>query len=276
MVVAFACLTAAALPPALAWKSEMQAIATIRRFASSACSDFHISLLPALCQAAAGAQQPDVYKEAVGAAVQALISGEGPGASATLPPGQEAALLLAQVQAIDACLKAARAQAVSAAGPADSGTAALLSELTAAVKLAAQRVKQLGWRAFAGGEDGSAAVQALCAIAYNQLLAAQHSGAHEHAVALATAMVSLLPLVDRHLLNDEVSGAEGQAKVRSRWTDAAAVGFEPLAFCPCCIALPQGLLSGTVLRFDSLTLVLQVLLLAAQALLDVHQRDLTR
>lgn len=196
---------------------NVQAVAIIRRLASPACPDFHPSLLPALCQAAAQAQQPEVYMEAASAAVHILISKEAAGAPASLPPGQEAALLLAQVQAISACLKAPSARAApAAAGPADGGAATLLSELTAAVKLAAQRLKQLGWANFAGREGGGVAVHALCAIAFNQLLAAQRSGAHEHAVALATAMVPLLPMVDRHLPHDEVTGAAGQAKVRER------------------------------------------------------------
>lgn len=261
---------------------NLQAVAAIRRLASPACPDFDPSLLPALCQAAAASKLPEVHKEALGAAVQVLIGRQGSGSSATLPSGQEAALLQAHVQAINACLKAAAsAQAApAAAGAAGSGAAVLLSELTAAVKLAAQRIKQLGWSAFAG-EDGGAAMRALCAIAHNQLLAALHSGAHEHAVALATALVPLLPLVDRHLPHGEVTGAEGQAKVGRQQTAAVAVGFvKLLLFIPitavchrvCCLAHHFRPTLSTV----HIVHALQVLLLAAQALLDVHQKDPAR
>lgn len=55
-------------------------------------------------------------------------------------------------------------------------------------------------------------MQALCGLAYNQLLAAQQRGAHEHAVALATALWQLLPLADQHLPL-ELTGAAQQAKI---------------------------------------------------------------
>lgn len=55
-------------------------------------------------------------------------------------------------------------------------------------------------------------VQAICATAYNQLLAAQQHGAHEHVVALATTLFQLLPLADQHL-RVEATGAAQQARV---------------------------------------------------------------
>ena len=134
----------------------LQAVATISSLAS-ACADFHPSLIAAMCQAAAKAQHPAVQKEALGTAVQLLVKAEAP--NTTLPAGQEAALLLAHVQAIDACLKAgpAAAEAAAAAGsPAvasGGGSGALYSELVAAVKLATRRLKLLGWERFVGGSS---------------------------------------------------------------------------------------------------------------------------
>jgi hypothetical protein len=55
-------------------------------------------------------------------------------------------------------------------------------------------------------------MQALCSLAYNQLLAAQQCSAHEHAVALATALWQLLPLAEQHLPT-ELTGAAQQAKI---------------------------------------------------------------
>jgi hypothetical protein len=130
----------------------LQAVANIRSLAS-ACADFHPSLIPAMCQAAAKAQHPAVQKEALGTAVQLLVKPDAP--STTLPAGQEAALLLGYVQAIAACLKAAPPAAQAAAGlPAvapGGGSGALYSELVAAIKLATRRLKLLGWEKFVGG-----------------------------------------------------------------------------------------------------------------------------
>ena len=55
-------------------------------------------------------------------------------------------------------------------------------------------------------------MQALCSLAYNQLLEAQQRSAHEHAVALATALWQLLPLADQHL-PVELTGAAQQARI---------------------------------------------------------------
>lgn len=60
--------------------------------------------------------------------------------------------------------------------------------------------------------QGGASVEAVCRLAYNQLLAAQQSGAHEHVVALATALWQLLPLADQHL-RASVIGAAQQARI---------------------------------------------------------------
>lgn len=134
----------------------MQAVATIRRLAAPPCQDFHPSLLPALCQAAAKAQQPEVFKEAASAAVQMLIVRAEGSAGSCLPPGQEAALLLALAQAIGKCLEAAPQLPLVVAGTTNSsnGSMALFSEMAATIKLAAQRLKLLGWQAFAGERSG--------------------------------------------------------------------------------------------------------------------------
>ena len=60
--------------------------------------------------------------------------------------------------------------------------------------------------------QGAADVQAVCCLAHNQLLAAQQGGAHDHAVALATALWQLLPLADQHL-QAGVAGAAQQARI---------------------------------------------------------------
>lgn len=119
-----------------------QAVAAIRRLTSGACPDFHTSLLPAMCQAAAKAAHPCVSKEALGAAVRALIQPDA--ATSALPAGQEAALLLAHTQAIAACLEAAEGTAAATAAP-------LYGELVASVKLATRRLRALGWKTLAAG-----------------------------------------------------------------------------------------------------------------------------
>jgi len=96
-----------------------------------------------------------------------LVKGEA--AASCLPPGQEAVLLLAQMQAINTCLKAAARElpatgagaAVGAAGASSgsgnsgsSNSPALYGELLAAVKLASKRLKLLGWAKFAGAAAG--------------------------------------------------------------------------------------------------------------------------
>ncbi len=121
-----------------------QAVAAIRRLASG-CADFHPSLLPSICQAASKAQHPAVGKEAYAAAVQALIKPEAAGSK--LPAGQEALLLRLYVQAIASCLDAANA---GPAASSDGGSRALYSELIAALKLVAKRIKLLGWAKFVG------------------------------------------------------------------------------------------------------------------------------
>lgn len=84
--------------------------------------------------------------------MQALIKPET-GAS-KLPVGQEAALLRLYVQAISSCLDAARPAAqTGTAVSSDGGTGALYSELVAALKLVAKRIKLLGWAEMAGADD---------------------------------------------------------------------------------------------------------------------------
>lgn len=111
----------------------------------TACGDFHHSLLPAAHQAAASAVHPAVGKEVLAAAVQALITPDA--TTSMLPAGHEAPLLLAFLQAIAACLEAAGGDAAPTAG---SSAAALYAELTAAVKLVGKRLRLLGCDAFAG------------------------------------------------------------------------------------------------------------------------------
>lgn len=120
----------------------LQAVAVVRHL--TACSDFHDSLLPLVCQAAAKAAHPAVSKEALSAAVQALVK---PGATGSvLPAGQEAALLLGYVQSIGTCLDAAEDADAGGAG----GSGALYAELVAAVKLVVNRLRLLGWDKFTG------------------------------------------------------------------------------------------------------------------------------
>ncbi|KAI3435859.1 hypothetical protein D9Q98_001917 [Chlorella vulgaris] len=168
-----------------------QALAAITRLL--ACLDFHPSLLPAMCRAAAAARHPSVRKAAVSSAVQLLISPDA--VASGLPHGREAQLLLELVRAISGCFQVVPSSVgtgceVAGSGGASSG--ALYGELVAAVKLVAKRLKLLGWQAFAGAAaDGAATMQAICGLVYNQLLAAQRQGAHEHVVALATATFQL-------------------------------------------------------------------------------------
>jgi len=61
--------------------------------------------------------------------------------------------------------------------------------------------------------QGEATVQAICGLAYNQLLAVQQDGSHELAVALATALLQLLQLADSHLQSEQLTGAAQQARV---------------------------------------------------------------
>lgn len=112
---------------------------------ASRCDDFHPSLIPALCAAAAQAGHPAVSKQACSVAVAALISKPDPAGG--LPPQQEAALMLAHVQAIAACLEAAPAGG--------SSSEALLGELISAVNLVAKRLKLAGWAKMAGGDQVS-------------------------------------------------------------------------------------------------------------------------
>ena len=55
-------------------------------------------------------------------------------------------------------------------------------------------------------------MESICSLAYNQLLAAQRSGAHEHVVALATALCQLLLLADQHV-RGEATGAAQQGAI---------------------------------------------------------------
>lgn len=139
-------------------RPPMQALAAITRLL--ACLDFHPSLLPAMCRAAAAARHPSVRKAAVSSAVQLLISPDA--VASGLPHGREAQLLLELVRAISGCFQVVPSSVgtgceVAGSGGASSG--ALYGELVAAVKLVAKRLKLLGWQAFAGAAaDGVSVV----------------------------------------------------------------------------------------------------------------------
>lgn len=180
--------------------SAPRLLAVIRALES--CPDFHPSLVAAAVRAARGGG-PTLAREAAALSLRTLVRPES--ATSAVAPGQEAALILAHMQAVAECLEAeetgAAAAAATAAGappPAPGqARASLLSELTADVKLATRRLRLLGAERFAGtGATGAAALRLIADAASASVLSALRSGCQEAAVTAATALCVLLPLAD--------------------------------------------------------------------------------